>query len=73
MGTKFSGLTPQGLFLFGFIKVQMTSKMHVHIVLVKITSLYPAAISAAEAHASSRRLMNIQKKSPLGFPLMRAC
>jgi len=39
MGTKFSGLTLQDLFLLGFIKVQMTSKMHVHIVLVKSTAV----------------------------------
>ena len=35
MDPKFSGRTSQDLILLGFIKVQMTSKMHVHIVFVK--------------------------------------
>jgi len=39
MGPKFSGRTPQDLILLGFIKVQMTSKMHVHIVLAKSTTV----------------------------------
>ena len=79
MGSKFSGLIPQDLFLLGFVKVQMTSQMHVHIVLVKSTTVTfsnastPAAVSAAAEHASSSCLMNIQKKSPLELLLMRAC